>query len=61
MDTKTDEQYLDEADRIVEKLLAAPQEDLRIPREEAQKIGGLLKDLLADVRANTGRTAKEDA
>ena len=39
-----------DADRFVDKLLTGGEEDFRVPVEDARTLGGLLKDLLSEVR-----------
>lgn len=40
----------EDADKFVEKLLTGKEEEFRLPLADARKMGGLLKDLLADMR-----------
>ena len=41
----------DDADRLVDKLLTGTADEFRVPAEDAQRMGGLLKDLLKEVRS----------
>ena len=40
----------DQADELVEKLLTGTDDEFRLPLADARKMGGLLKELLADMR-----------